>query len=126
MPRAKTKSPATYKNGANMPEMINCHLSDEQKAAVKANIPPVKTLLEAIEEWCADHYKLTISFDDSTDCYSVFLIGKEDQATNAGLMLSAYAPVLNGALAMLLFKHQHVLQGDWGVHSAGNNGNNWR
>lgn len=127
MPRARKQSNSASKSGdSTMPDFVRCELSDDQKAFVKANIPTLKEIFEAIEDLAADNYKLTLSFDEATDCFAVYLIGKEAQVTNAGLMLSAYAPVLNGAFALLLYKHVTVLGRDW-TGSVGKSGNAvWR
>jgi len=126
MPRAKNQSRTTSQGGNSMPDMINCNLSDDQKATIKANIPTIKVLMEFVEESLADNYKITLSYDYTTDCYSVYMIGKPTQAVNSNLMLSAHAPVVNGALALVMFKHQVALNHDWNAMSQGNNGNNWR
>ena len=127
MPRARKSSPAKSASGDNgMPTFVNVNLSDEQKAFVKGNLPSVVEVLDKIEDLLADNYKLTVSFDDTTDCYAAYLIGKDNQVTNAGLMLSAYAPVLMGVFAMLLYKHYTVLQEDWTGHTRANTAQAWR
>jgi len=104
-----------------MPEIVNVNLSDEQKMLIKSNVPALKALWEAVEDWTADNYKVTLSYDDQTDCHAVYLIGKDNQAVNAGMMLAGYAPTLSGAIAVLLYKHQVVCEGDWGKRSQANN-----
>jgi len=127
MPRAKKASNSSQQDGANsMPTFVQCNLTDEQKAFVKANLPSVVELLGQAEDLLGDGYKLTLSFDGTTDCYSAFLIAKPDQRINGGHMLSAYAPVFTGALAMLFYKHFTVLQEDWPARSQGNNAASWR
>jgi len=127
MPRVRKSSNPRSDNGSSkMPTIVNINLSDEQKLHIKSNVPPMKTLWEQVELWTADHYKMTISFDDTTDCYAVYLIGKEDQSTNAGLMLAGYAPTLSGAVAVLMFKHHLVSNGDWESITQANNPNSWR
>lgn len=127
MPRTKRQSSSPSSSGANnMPEFVRCELSDDQKAFVKANIPALTVIFEQLEELVADNYKLTISYDDTADCYSAFLIGKENQVSNAGYMLSAYAPVLNGCLALLLYKHFTVLKQEWGGKAGKTSENSWR
>lgn len=127
MPRAKKPLNQRSSNGdSGMPTIVNVNLSDEQKMLIKSNVPAMKALWEAVEEWTADNYKMTVSYDDTTDCYAVYLIGKGEQTTNAGMMLAGYAPTLSGAIAVLLYKHQVVCEGDWGKRSQANNENAWR
>jgi len=127
MPRAKKQSNNSSQGGDNaMPVFVNCQMTDEQKAFVKANLPSVVEVLTQVEELLADNYKITLSFDANTDCFSAFLIGKPEQAYNSGLMLSAYAPVFIGAIAMLMYKHFTVLGEDWPSKSQGNNPAAWR
>lgn len=127
MPRKKSISNNSQQTGGNsMPEFVRCELSDEQKGFIKSNLPSIVELVGQLEDLLADHYKLTISFDESTDCYAAYLIGKEGQAVNGGLMLSAFAPVFTGALAVLMYKHFTVLKEDWPSRSQSNNPASWR
>jgi len=127
MPRKANNSKSASQSGGNgFPTAINCNLSDEQKSFCKANILGVTELLSRMEDLLADNYKITLSYDDTTDCYAVYLIGKDNQVANPGMMLSAYAPVLTGCLTVLLYKHVNVLHEDWSGHSQANNSNSWR
>jgi len=126
MPRKSAVNKPIQTGTNKMPDFVNCNLTDDQKDFVKANVLPLKELFDQLDDLVADNYKITMSYDDQTDCYSVFMIGKDNQTINNGLMLSAYAPILSGALSLLLFKHFTVLKEDWVKHTQGNNPASWR
>lgn len=127
MARAKSNNSRNMSQaGDNMPKMINVYLSDEDKASIKSNVPPMKDMIDWLEEMTSDNYKITISYDDTTDCFSVFLIGKENQVNNAGLMLASYAPSFIGALAVARFKHEVHFDRIWSSKTPANNANSWR
>lgn len=59
--------------------------------------------------------KLSVSFDKANDCYIASLSGRPDrtgsQAWNA--VLTARAGDFNAAVALVMYKHEVILGGDW-------------
>src|SRR6266480_482064 len=127
MPSKRGSSQSTGRSGNNgasypLPPFVSCELSDEQKKFVKAHVPPMEQLLDAVDKWVRDGFKLSIRYDERSSAVLVTLTGPTSDSDCAGLALSSRGPSLHAALAVLSYKHFEVLAEDWRTAGTSNAG----
>jgi len=96
-----------------LPKFVSCELTDAERDKCKNNLVEPNELLETVSDLVGNGYKITVSYDNRSDCVSAFLTGTPGQRTNKGLALSSRAPDAQGALTVLFFKHFEKLKENW-------------
>lgn len=111
MPRPSNSS----RNGDEyeLPKFINCELTDAERDKCKNNLIEPSEIMETLSDLAGNGYKVTISYDNRSDCVSAFLTGTAGQRTNKSLALSSRAPDAQGALTVLFYKHFEKLKENW-------------
>lgn len=120
MPRAKSNQSTTNEkrtqNGDKnftLPTFVSCELNDEERSYCKQHVLNLSEVSSRLEDLLTEGFKLTLSWDDNSDCALATLIGTPKQATNRGLALSARGGSLEGSLTVLFYKHFEKLKEDW-------------
>lgn len=96
-----------------LPSFVSCELSDAEKDKCRANLMEPDAILETLSDLAGNGYKITVSYDNRSDCVSAFLTATEGQRTNKGLAISSRAPDAQGALTVLFYKHFEKLKENW-------------
>lgn len=109
------------KNGTKPPEKkekpnksgviwVNYNLSDEQKAELKAQTFDFENALLKLTE---EDLKVTISYDDYNECYSCFLIPKNQTDPNFGCILSGRGSTPVKAVKQAAYIHWNIFDANW-------------
>lgn len=113
--RAKTgKSTARQ----SYPETIwvSCELSQGEKDDLRARGVLEKELLQSLDALISEGFKVSVSYDSRSDCVGCYATAPKDAYPGRTVCLSARAPRLAQAVAVLLYKHFEVLREDWTEH----------
>lgn len=94
-------------------QFVNYDLTKEDKAALKKANPTTEQVLTSILQLTKEGYKLSISWDNYSDCPQAILIGSAPTCSNHGYMISSRASSIEKALAALVYKHLTVFDGVW-------------
>lgn len=115
MPTSTT--PKKSQSGRGFPETawVKCDLSDEQKNFLKGQEVSDAELMEGMAALAGEGYKISLSYDQRSDCIGVYITSPEKARNGALQCLSARAPSMAQAVAVLLYKHYTLLAGDWGT-----------
>lgn len=70
-------------------------------------------------------YKQTSSYDADKETYNATFICSDKDSPNYGYGLSAFAPDWYNAIRLLVFKHEVLLQGNWGSPPEKSNSPKW-
>lgn len=108
-----------------LPAFVSCELSDSEKADIRGNLLDPEKILEVMSELAADYYKVTVSYDQRSDCVSAFLTALPSQRTNGGKALSARGPSAQGALTVLFYKHFTKLKESWSANAKAASKDTW-
>lgn len=92
---------------------VSCDLSTQRKEQFKAWSSGIETLEDYVSYLVQPGYKLSFSIDTYHDCLQVSWSCSAKGDPNEGWTLTARANELSKALAVLLFKHQVMLEGLW-------------
>lgn len=93
---------------------VECPLTDHDKEHLRAEEFSAQEIIEGITALVSSGYKLSISFDERSDAVGAYLTAPKQGSSNRVVCLSARAPFLEAALAVLLYKHYTKLKEDWG------------
>lgn len=113
MPKSKSSTALPQNKPFQKSEFVNYDLTKEDKDALKKLATDIREILPAITSLAKEGYKISVSWDDYSDCVAVFLIGQSETCVNHGFILTARAASIDKALTALLYKHQHVFEGVW-------------
>lgn len=94
-------------------QSIRCNLTSEDKKYVKANLP---TSAEAIQFLCAvvtEGLKFTIGYDKNGEHCHVTLTDLRPDSATCKHTLQGRAKDVETALGVIMYKHVHLLRGDW-------------
>lgn len=108
-----------------LPKFIQCDLTDKEKDYCRENLADWDKIAETIEDWAGDGYKLTISYDNRSECLSGFLTATDGQRTNKGYAISSRAPTVQGVITVLMFKHFEKLKGVWEANESSTKKSSW-
>jgi len=105
---------------------INHNLTAEEKAKYDLWTPDAEELFDAIERLVDSGYKLSTSHDDYNDTRQASLTCNNKQSEDYGWVLVARAPDSYNAIALVVFKHVYLLEGDWtAFHSRQKEKSSW-
>ncbi len=94
-------------------QFVNYDLTREDKETLKKASPTWEELSAAIDSLLSQGYKISLSYDDYSDCLQAFLIGASKECVNVGFILTARASTSYKVVASLLYKHVTVYKGVW-------------
>jgi|SRR5215467_1595750 len=111
----KSKSASTGQSfGTNLAFVfVNYDLTEGDKKSLKAANPSADQVLGTIVQLVKEGYKVSMSWDNRSDCVQAFLIGSSKECPNHGFILTSRAASAHKALASLLWKHTSVFEGVW-------------
>lgn len=108
---AKSKASPTFPPT----EWVSCELTEDEKKYLKSQEVSDSELLENVAAVLAAGFKVSISFDERSDCVGAYLTAPRGRNEAVTHCLSARAPFLQAALHVLLYKHFTKLKEDWGA-----------
>lgn len=107
---AKSKARPTFPQT----EWVSCELTEDEKNNLKSQEVSDAECVEALADIVAAGFKISISYDERSDCVGAYLTSPDKGPGGVTVCLSARAPLLSQALSVLFYKHYTKLGGDWG------------
>ena len=112
---------ATRSNGAKSGQplgfpptaWVKAELSESEKADLKGREISEAELVDSLEGIIAAGYKISISYDERSDCVGAYLTAPKELFPGRTVCLSARAPSVGYAITVLLYKHFEKLKEDW-------------
>ena len=96
-------------------DFISVELSKEQKVELRKWDPKFERTVDVVTKLVSDGYKLSLWGDKSHDCVGSTLTSPKREDGKRQQCLSARGPDFLNALKSLAYKHEIVLDGDWGA-----------
>jgi len=123
----QTKSTSSVDNGARSgpPQFIQYRLNEQEMEQAKNAAETYSELGEIVAQFIEEGYKFSASHDNyggGTQCF-ITPIGKDQP--NSGYTLSARAPTLIAAVAVLCWKHYTLFGQEWPREAPVNRGGGW-
>lgn len=109
MPRGKRQKKDEYV----FKGFLDVALDAEMKADFRSRKYEAEDLFGELDRLIDDDYKLSVSKNKNGGGTQVFLAVNDPSKEYAGYLLSARGPDSETAVAVLLYKHLIVLEGDW-------------
>jgi len=105
---------------------IPVYLNDDQKAVIKTALPTGKDILNKLDKYVEDGYRVTVAWDDFNNCVNCSLFDTDVRRPSAGYILSAKHVELLVCLATLVYLHEVVYADGWDIERVStNNQVNW-
>lgn len=113
---------AQKSRNTNMPEMLNCKLSDEELQQFDAWISEKHFKFDnLVGETLLNDIKIGVSWDAYNDCFVASLTPKGERDSNNGMCLLSRATTWQEAIAMSIFKHVVIFgKGKWSKRNENN------
>lgn len=92
-------------------QWCNVSLSVEMKEEIKAQEFDSVRMFEWLEALVSDHYKVTVSYDEKSDCYMVVVVGKQEGAPDFNVGVSSRHSDLSVALLATRYKFDVLFMG---------------
>lgn len=92
---------------------IEYRFDDAEKKAFKGWCADTSAVSNAIEEAAENDYRMTIAYDSFNKAYQCSMSIRDDDHINAGYMLVGRGSDWYSAVAQALYKHEHIMHGDW-------------
>lgn len=104
---------------STMPKFVDVPLSAEGRKAFLDWKWDHEMLICELQGLCDSGYRVGCSWSGESQSYTVSLTCRDSTSVNAGLCMTSFAKTLERAVALSLFKHAIVAEGNWlGVASA--------
>jgi len=123
--RGLGSSGANQKQDFGPPRFIKTRLTDIQLEAAKAAADSYSDVGEIVSQMIDEGYKFSASHDNWGGGVQVFMTTSDPENLNFHYTLSARAPTLIAAVAVLCYKHYTLFAQDWPKDDDGNKGPNW-
>lgn len=107
------------------PQFIKTRLTDIQLEAAKAAADNYSDVGEIVSQMIDEGYKFSASHDGWGGGVQVFMTTGDEDNVNFRYTLSARAPTLIAAVAVLCYKHYTLFSQNWPKDDDGNKGPNW-
>lgn len=105
--RSKAKTPTEFKPF----QWCNVSLSPEMKDEIKAQEFDATRMMEWLESLVNDHYKVTLSYDEKSDCFMVVVVGKREGAPDFNVGVSSRHSFFSVALLATRYKFDVLFMG---------------
>jgi len=107
------------------PSFITYRLNEDELAQAKNAAETYSDLGEIIAQFIEEGYKFSASHDNYGGGSQCFITPSSKEAVNAGYTLSARAPTLIAAVAVLCWKHYTLFSQDWPKEGIQQRGGGW-
>lgn len=107
------------------PQFIQYRLSDEELAQAHNAAENFADVVEIFDQMIGEGYKLSASYDAYGGGTQVFMTPSNKGNVNAGYTLTARAPSLTAAVAVLCWKHYTLFAQDWPKEPDSRKGTGW-
>jgi len=110
--RGKGKPTSEQKSGT-MPRFVDTKLDVEQRRQFLAFSMTGVELVDAMQAFADNGYRVGVSWSGETQAYTVSLTCRASGDPNEGLCMTSFAGSLDRAIALAVFKHTVVTEGVW-------------
>lgn len=111
------------KHGA--PQFIQYRLNEEELSQAKNAADTYSDLGEIVDQFISEGYKFSASHDNYGGGVQCFITPASSENPNHGYTLSARAPSLIAAVAVLCWKHYTLFSQDWPKGEGQQRGQGW-
>jgi len=114
-------------NGARSgpPQFIQYRLNEQEMEQAKNAAETYSDLGEIVAQFIEEGYKFSASHDNYGGGTQCFITPSEKDRPNSGFTLSARAPTLIAAVAVLCWKHYTLFSQEWPQDVQPNRGGGW-
>lgn len=96
----------------SLPPFLACNLSPEDLAHCQAHVFEDAGVVGLLIQCCELNYRVSVTYDDYNDCYSVVITSKPDEAGKGAVALSSRGPDLASACTVASYKLNEKLDCD--------------
>lgn len=96
-----------------MPVFVRCELSELQREHVRTQQFTWDDCVENIVALVEGGYKVSLGEDAYNSCFACWITAPPKDSPNSGFILQGRGPTVLGAVAVALYKHFTVLEGNW-------------
>jgi hypothetical protein len=107
------------------PQFIQYRLSEDEVEQARQSADSYSDVAELLNQFIVEGFKFSTSHDSYGGGVQCFITPASPQAANAGYTLSARAPTLHAAIAVLCWKHYTLFEGAWPKEDSGTRGGGW-
>lgn len=112
MARGGKRAAETSKAGG-MPRFVDVKLTAEERSEFVRAARTAEELVAGLQSLCDDGYRVGCSWSGEHQTYTVSLTGRDPQGVNFGLCMTSFAGTIHTAVALALYKHVTVTEGNW-------------
>lgn len=98
---------------ASMPKFVDIPLSPECREAFLAWEWDHEGLVVELQRLCDSGYRVGCTWVGESQSYTVSLTCRDSDSVNTGLCMTSFARTLEKAVALAVFKHLYVAEGNW-------------
>lgn len=97
---------------------VRWYLNETIKKAVQGNIPPPAAIVDRLEQYANDGYKVGIKWEDENAAYAISLMDMNEDRDSSGWILSARHADFNKAMGILIHLHEKVFADGWEIENS--------
>jgi len=117
------QSPAN--NGDNRPQFVQYRLNEKELEQAQNAADSYSDVGEILSQFIDEGYKFSCAHDTYGGGIQVFITPSKRDSVNGGLSLTARAPNLISAVAVLCWKHYTLFSQQWPRDNASGGGSSW-
>jgi len=110
---ARGKGQVVESNGNSAPKFIDVKLTLDEKKAFREWELSDEDMLAGMATLLDGGIRIGVAWSGEQQAYFVSLTGREGSGANKGLCMTSFAKDLRTGIALALFKHFNVTEGDW-------------
>lgn len=110
---ARGKGQPAETNGNSAPKFVNVQLTPEEKKEFKEWSLSDDEMLAGMGTLLDGGIRIGVAWSGEQQAYLVSLTGRDGSGKNKGLCMTSFAKDLRTGIALALFKHFTVTEGDW-------------
>lgn len=123
--KTKSSNGNAARGASGMPQFVRYRLNEDELAQARSAAVDYSDVGAIIQQFCDEGYKFSCSHDSYGGGTQVFLTPSANALANQGWTLTARAPDLINAVAVLTWKHYTLFAQDWPKDEVASGGSNW-
>jgi hypothetical protein len=99
--------------GSGMPRFVDVKLSQDQRVDFAAKQFSDGELVMALQRLCDAGYRVGCAWNSDSSSYTVSVTCRDSESGNFGLCMTSFASTVHTAVALAVYKHTVVTDGEW-------------
>jgi hypothetical protein len=99
--------------GAAMPKFVDVKLSVDQRQDFISKQYSDSELVMTVQKLCDSGYRIGCAWSADSSSYTVSLTCRDEDSSNFGLCMTSFANTVHTAIALAVYKHVVVTDGEW-------------